>query len=132
LNGEISDLHERGGGGQVLPVGFENWYAGMDSNNQFLHGVFKPIEAKEFIASWVRQMRVPPQTAREKVADWKEIWKTNVAHGSLIYEQVAKRHMASEDAREQASLRKQKAREEERRMLRRLYRAKNGLLEQGP
>jgi hypothetical protein len=127
LSGDL-ELHLKGNGELVvLPVGFENWYAGLQSDRQVFQGVLSPISSAQTLGVWLKQFRVPSNIATSEWHKWSEEWKGNVELGGQVYQASANRHIASVQKSERFRENQAERRRQESSRLRQLYRSKNGL-----
>lgn len=131
LNTEIMDLQTARKSVEILPSGFENWYSGLDSSQQVVTGVMQPLPYKETIRSWVKTFRVPKDKSIELVSKWKPLWKKNVEISSDFYAQVAKEKLLSQQAKDDLEFEQKAKRAYEQEQLRKLYRMRHSLTDQG-
>lgn len=112
---------------QSLPVGFENWFSGLDSAGQVSHGVPKAVDKVQFFKDWAQKLRVSDSFAKEKIAEWKEQWKNIASLSSEIYSGAVKRAIAQQEQKELKEIQARERKREEQRKLRKMFRARNGL-----
>jgi hypothetical protein len=110
-----------------LPVGFENWYGGLNSDGDLNVGVLRPIDRVPFFSSWARQMKVSKPLAVEKIEKWREIWQAATDASSELYARVVERKIASEENRLREVQRRKDEAASEKRQLLQMFRERHSL-----
>jgi hypothetical protein len=107
---------------QTLPPGFENWFAGMNSEGLVQQGTLRPIVAKKFLRQWNSLYRLPKAQAEKAILSYKEIWKEAPTQIAQLYAVSAQRMVASLEAERARQEQNELARRQERKRLLKLYR----------
>jgi hypothetical protein len=127
LSGDLFIRHVSSSEPMVLPVGFENWYAGLQTDGKPFQGIVRPLAANSFLVEWFKEFQVPAKVAKKFWITWSRAWKGNIDIGSEIYKTSMERQLASEKEKESArELRAERQRQEAHR-LRQIYRSKNSI-----
>lgn len=127
LSGEIFIRHTGSREIMSLPVGFENWYGGLQTDGKAFAGTLRALPASPFLVEWFKEFKVPPELAKKIWQIWSQAWRGNVEAGSEIYQAAMDRQVAATRAQQQAHQRSQERQKQEAAALRQLYRSKNGL-----
>lgn len=101
LNGQLSvksPIFATGfGGSQDIPVGFENWYQGINTTGKVEQGVLKPILEPAFFKSWNRFTKLPVKEATQVIKTYQTLWKSNAQAAAEMYKETIERRLASMD-----------------------------------
>lgn len=95
LNGKVFILGEKLVSQHRIPVGFENWYLGMNSLGQVQQGMLKPIEQKAFAKDFLPVLSLDRSKALQATRSYKELWKGSVEDSSALYQEIVSRQIAS-------------------------------------
>jgi len=109
---------------QELPPGFENWYAGMNSEGRVEQGTLRPLDPKKVLKSWNRLYRYPRQEAETKVELYKELWRSAPEAVSKLYAESAQRMVASLEAEKEREHQQQEARKLEKAKLLKMFKSR--------
>lgn len=127
LNGEIEFLSKYVFSSESLPVGFQNWYAGLDSTGQVSRGVIRPIEMKEFLKNWIPVSGTSFAGMKKAAHEYKQRWSEALAKSSDLYQEIVERRLASHEEKKRREIERQRQAEREKSQMRRMFREKNGM-----
>lgn len=103
-----------------VPEGLELWIGSVDGNGRSLHGVPTEIPVSDHLRRWARMDRLSPSKLKELTVDLRERWKGRELVASALYDQVAKRRLASVAEAERAEAKKREDAKQERDHYRRM------------
>lgn len=112
---------------EALPKGFQNWYGQVDSSGQVSRGMIRPISMGDFLRAWMPVSGASLAEAKKMILHCKENWKDAVEISAGIYQEVAERRIASDQAKIRLSQEAKRRKLTEQAQLRQMYRSKNGL-----
>ncbi len=127
LNAEIDFIKGKLFQSEVLPVGFENWYSGLNAHKQIDRGLIAPIERLSFLKKWGSVSLDSVAESRKKMKNYDKVWGDSVADASQFYQEVVERGIASENEKIAREIERKNKREKEKAFFRRMYREKVGL-----
>jgi hypothetical protein len=84
---------------QTIAIGFENWFAGINTLGQAEQGLVRPIEIRHFIPQWAKFSHLPKNEALKRIADYKTAWAPATAESAELYQKIVLRQIASMDAK---------------------------------
>ncbi len=128
INADIKFQSESVFKSEALPVGYQNWYGGLDTRKQIQRGIISPIQAGPFLKSWIPLAGLSAAETKRKIAEFKESWVGNVESSTLFYKEIVERRIASQLELDQQRVNKKKAAELETLKIKKLYRQKAGFL----
>jgi hypothetical protein len=114
-----------------VPIGFENWVSGIDQNGKLVQGLLRPLDLKATSTLWVKTFRVPKEEAKKSIEEFVELWRGNVEKGADFYRAVASEKLKKEQEKELIKEQRRKQAAEENAELKKLFRSRNGLTDQG-
>lgn len=102
-----------------VPAGFEFWAAGINSEGRSEFGMIQPVKISEHLSLWNSLYQGSKEEFKKEVAHLKESWSDLADKGSVIYQQIVDRKLASiaeerkneEKKKHQAEAERQKVRE---------------------
>jgi len=109
---------------QQIPVGFENWYALLNTKGALQQGVLKTIEPRRFLTDWSKISHLSKSQVIESVQAYKEKWKGNVEASAQLYQEVVNRQLASVQELELEKARRAREKEAQQAKLREMYRSR--------
>jgi hypothetical protein len=127
LNGDMKFDSKFVFANEALPIGFQNWFAGLDSHGQISRGVIRPIAEVDFLRSWIPLSGYSMAELRKKFYSYREMWAGALSKSADLYQEVVERRLASQDEKLKRAADRLKAQKSEQENLREMYRRKNGL-----
>lgn len=113
--------------GLLLPVGYRSYLSSVGKNGVAKYEIPVATNLKGLIESWAPMFDGTPQELAGFLSEYRKKWVDAVEAGSLLHQEMAKRAIASEKERQARQARWLKAKREEERYLKKLYRQKNYL-----
>jgi hypothetical protein len=112
--------------GEALPVGFENWFGGLDSSGKLSRGMMKPIEIVNHLREWHPLTGYSEAELRKAARQYKESWKSALQSSADLYRDIVERRMASHEDKAAAQAESKRQKEAEQKKFRQMFRQKNG------
>lgn len=113
--------------GLLLPVGYRSFLSSVGSHGVAKYEIPVATNLKGLIESWAPMFDGTAQELAGFLTEYRKKWVDAVESGSLLHQEMAKREIASERERRARRDRWLKAKREEERYLKKLYRQKNYL-----
>lgn len=110
-----------------VPVGFENWYGGLSTEQKVDSGIIQPIPFETFASNWSRIYSGPKTAKLARLKAYRDQWKDSMSQGTEFYAKVIERSMASVENQNRRERKVILTREQERKALNELFRSKNYL-----
>jgi hypothetical protein len=120
VNGDLK-VKVRDGREVELPIGFQIWIGGVDSNGQSTMGIPETIHFDEHIRLWSRLFPGTKEKFKDEVESVKFTWGPVAERAAELYTNMALRQRRIAEARAAELERRRLAVEEERRMFREMY-----------
>lgn len=127
LEGEFKFISNKIFSNETLPMGFENWYAGIRTDQKINSGIIQPISFEKFASDWARIYSGPKAEKLTRLKSYRDKWKDSVAQSAEMYAKVIERTMASVENKKRQERKTELDREKEREALKQLFRSKNYL-----
>ncbi len=112
---------------EALPVGFQNWFGGLDATGQISRGLIRPIEMAAFLKEWLPLSGFSRAEMQSQIGEYRELWKEGPEISAQFYGQVVSRRLAAVEEKERKQQERAEALRQERLKIRNMYRNRNGL-----
>lgn len=123
LNADIQIL-AGGKNHEVLPVGFENWFGGLQSDQNLAKGIVRPIEKGYFLSLWNQTAQLSKKNTIQKIGFYRQLWDKNIEGSSQLYREIVQRKLASVELKEKQRVKQEQKNKEERESLRQVFRSR--------
>ena len=127
LSGQLHLLSSQVAFHEEIPVGFENWYEGLNDEGVLYRGTLRPIALKDFVVHWFKVFSGSKTQAVQKMSEYKSYWSGSVQASGELYQKVILRRMASVQDSELKHQQKKAAVLREQEEFKKMFRNRNGL-----
>lgn len=105
---------------QVISAGFQMWFGILDSAGILQQGVLQPLRSELVLQQWHHLVHPTKVAAQVQALRFREEWQGNVQLAASLYQNVARRGVASAEASEAEQERRRLGRASEQRRIRKM------------